>query len=915
MSHVPRPAPTSSRAPRSALAGLLVLLLGLVSQAAAAAPLRVALLPAAAPSAGQAARRDELQRRLALDPDTTVSADAGGAEVVWLLVDWAGPGDLQAAAAARARGAGLVLAPAEARTGAAPGLEAMLGAQIDAPQHDEVSLQDASATARLRDLPLRSAPRIAARLPLHALPDDAVLASFATAAPAPALLLREAAAARDQPRPSGRLVLVAAALLSEDNAALRRWGYGNYLLHGLTALAAGRPPSAFATWAAAPVPHATARAVWVVGLLLLWPLTLLCFLWARRATRRAGEGVAHDFFAAIDHQTRLDAGLAARPLDQGAAADAAEARDAARIDAGFHRPLSGFLVMVCALCVFIAPYVAVVQFLLPTYIQRFPEVDGMWNGVYEVTYWVWILFDMGTSLGFVKYFAELRRKDPKEALAMVQFFNWWQIFTGGVQVTLIGLCAVFILPHTQYALYAHLLAIYGLAQWPGVFQSFYYFFQAAQRYDYFQVVDMLQNRLLVVVVPIPLVLLGRYLGARSLAYGEALGAILGMAAGAYVGGLLVLAVSLYFYRRMGARVAPLFLAGFTRASALRVLTFGFQVTLGNLPHKLANAAEILILGATLLAREQALGIRSFLVYKFCFLYTFLNGWTQPAVATFSEAHGLQQWQRLRYAIARYFQYGHLFCAVIFAFLVALGPTLITRAIDPAWASAAVLLPLAAAYGLLLPAAWITDSALQGGGRPGYSSLLMFLEQGIRLGLFFVLIPRLQIAGIFVALLLTLLFKAVLGWFLIDRLVVRLRVPLWSAVVAPHLAGALSFLLWRAALALLGHEPGRAAVVALTVVAGVAAFPLGLWLLGFLGALSDAAALRELTHGAGMATGFRGVARLLVRAAAAGARHSPLGAFSAGLSFPPDFVAAAEAELLTPVRASEAAPSTLASVVG
>ncbi|MCS6914452.1 MAG: hypothetical protein RMK29_06965 [Myxococcales bacterium] len=802
---------------------------------------RVAFVPAG-PTA------EALRARLVLDPGIEVVVDPSRADVLWLLPG-ASRAEVKVAAAARARGAGLVLVPGQ------DDVLAPLGVQrIAAGGTAPVDLSARRQSHLGQAVSWRSAPKLRARVPLFA----------------PGVAAVEVAGEGAVVREGDRLVVLGLRPDDPSNQALWRWGYFNYLLYAATVLAAGQEPKPFHVWPAAPLPRRGTRTGWVLFILAIWPVSLGAFLWARRAARRREDSLIEPFFLALQARSPAAGGAAAW----------------SRV--GFERPLGGFFVLTGALLVFIAPYVVVVQFVLPTYVQQFPEVDGMWYAVYDFFYWVWMLFDLGTSVAFVKFFAELRVKDPREALSAVQFYTWWQILTGALQVTIVGLLGVFYVPRTEYALFSHLVALYALSQWPGFFYTLAYFFQAVQRFDYYQAVDLLQNRFLLVVGPIPFVLLGRAWGRRHLDYGEAMGAVFGTAVGYYLVGLLVLVFSYGLYRRLGVGLQPLLLAGFGWPTTRRMLGYGWKVMLSSIIHKMAVGIEVTVLVAMLLSYSEAMGIKSLIDYKFYFLFNFLYGWCEPAVATFSEAHGAGKMQLLRYTIARYFQFGHLYCAIIFSFMVPLAPRFIRGALDPSWTEAAPLLLLACSRGLLLPAAWIIDSVQLGCGRPGLCAVLRAIEQVLRIGLFFVLVPRYQLGGVFLAMLITLGLKGAIGWFMVNRAIVKIVLPAWPAVGAPLLAGGLNWALWAAVGYLLTAAP-RGVLVLAMLGAGILSFPLCFFFFGLLGGL-DRQALGEMERGAGMASVFRSVAHWLRRAAEAGARLSPIAA-----SFPEDLRLEADRE--------------------
>jgi O-antigen/teichoic acid export membrane protein len=771
-----------------------------------------------------------LAQRLVLDERTRLVSDVFAAQTVWLLPGYS-DADLALAGEAKKQNRGLVVVSGLA------GLPASL-----VPNHNAravaqpaVGVQGNSSSMLGAQLAFRSMPKLRDRVLLTG------PGKVAAAVPNEGAVVIE----------DDHLVLVGLSPDAVSNEPLFRWGYWNYFIHAATFQAAGRSYETFADWPGSPTPHGFRKSVWVIFLGSIWPLSLLGFMLARRAARRQPADAAKTFLRALDHGS---------PVSKTA--------ESSWTRVGFERSLGGYFVLVGALVVFIAPFVAIAQFVIPTYVQKFPEVEGMWNSVYEFFFWVWIFFDMGTSLAFVKYFAELRTRDPDGALHAVQFFSWWQILTGALQVTAVATLGIFVMPHTEYALFSDLIALYGLTQWPGIFFTIAFFFQAAQRYDYYQALDLLQNRFLVVVGPIPFVLLGRAWGETHPQFGEALGAMYGLAVGQNVIGLVVLLVSYLLYRRLGVPVLPLFLAGFGKKTAGLILRYGWKGMISGVLYRVGNAIEVVVLAKVLIAYAESNGIKSLIEYNFYFIFRFLAGWADPAIAAFSEAHASGKKNLLRYYAARYLQWGYLYVAIIFSFLVALAPLFIRRALDPRWAAAAPLVLAACIRGLFLPPALILDSLQRGSGQPGRGAVVIGVEQVCRLGLLWFLVPRYQVSGAFLAMALALAIKCVFVWFMCNLSIVRLQVPWRSTVVLPLLAGAINFALWRLVAEGL-QDDSRLAVVAAMIAASILSFPLCFFFIGLVGG-ADPRAISELHEGARMASVFHPIARALARLTAMGA---------------------------------------------
>ncbi len=643
-------------------------------------------------------------------------------------------------------------------------------------------------------------------------------------------------------------------------AALRRWSYLNYLLHSAACEAAGISPPRLAEWSHAPLPSRSIRTTLVLIGGLLWLLLLGLFRFARHRPALPPESL---------HWLR----------SQGPESSA-QPQQAGWSQLGFARPLSGLLTLLGSMVLLIGPYFAL-QSYLGKHVQPFPEADGLWRNTVDTLFLVWLTFDLGTQTAMVKYFAEHRATDPTAALHDVQFYLWYQLLSRLAEATLLTLLALGVLPYSSYALYAPMLLLYSvgcLVSFAGIGKLVS---QALQRFDYQNLLDLLESRLLVFLVPIPFVLWGRAWGLRHPDFGEVYGAALGLGVGQLFTQLSTLGIGLWALRRLQVPIGQLFRADFTRATVKRQLSFGIKVTIGQEPFRLTSFLETLIIIKWLADFPSWLGIRDLIHNRLSFLFFFAWSYYQSAVPTISEAIAMGRRRLLTYYVARYLQFGFLFSTLIFSLLLAVGPLFIRVAMGPQWGRAADYLIPGCLSGLLLPLAWLSDSLQQGAGRPGINTAVMLAEQGLRLLLLLLLVPSLQFAGIYVAVLLALILKCCVGWLLNHRLIVRLQTPLWSTWLAPLLAGLLNFAVWKL-LCLLLQPAQTYSVLVLFFGAGAGSFVIGFFACGLLGGF-EPQALSELKAAAQMSALIRPLALVLYRAAALGARLAPVSAADSALS--------------------------------
>jgi O-antigen/teichoic acid export membrane protein len=645
----------------------------------------------------------------------------------------------------------------------------------------------------------------------------------------------------------GRTFVLALRADDPRNLRFRLWPYFNYLLRALSSRSAGEQPPRFSRWPLSPVPHRGLVLFAVPLLAALWAGTGLLFFRARRAARRHPGSL------------RVPAGHD-------------DERSAAWARPGFARPLAGLLTLCGAMLVLCIPYFWLTNVAIPNRVQPFPEAKGAWEWCWETLQVVRFLFDAGTFVAFVKYFAEYRVKDPGEALRSAQFFVWWQIGTGLLQLTLAVVAATTALSNTRYAWAGHLVLLNGVVEYPGFFGMFTFLFMAAHRYDLNIGLDLLSDWLLRHAVAIPIVLLARAWGRAHPVYGESFAAALGLGVGYSVANVLVFGIGVVLARRLGFALRPLFLAGFGLATAKRMLWYGARVVAGQAVFRAAKSIEGVVLSLLLVNYTYWLGIRGQIYWHLTFLFPMAYRAFETATAALSESYGNGKLRLTQYYVVRFLQVGSLYAAIVMSFLGALGAPFVRAAMDAQWHAAAGFVVLAAAAELLDAPAWLSDMLEKGAGRPGLFAWVLTVEQALRVGLFALFIPRYQIAGLYYGIVATITLKCVLAWWLNHRLIVPLRLYPHAMFVAPALGGMANWALLCAAARVL--PSGGAWPVALFFGGGVLSFASVPFLVGLFGGF-DRGFLQELDEAAGMVPLVRPFARLIERAARAGARRSPL----------------------------------------
>ncbi|MHA1730703.1 MAG: hypothetical protein ACTSU5_02115 [Promethearchaeota archaeon] len=250
---------------------------------------------------------------------------------------------------------------------------------------------------------------------------------------------------------------------------------------------------------------------------------------------------------------------------------------------GFHRPLGGMFFNL-VIMVFSAVLGILTIAFLTSLLYPYPEIQGygkvaggfFFSLVYQI-------FDFGTAYGIQRFIAEYRVKDPEKMLEYVQFFVWYQMFTGIVQVLVISVVVLRVVVHTQFAYLAWVFLVICQKQWPGMLGTFKAVLDGMQLYNKTNVLAFVGSDVFQNISNVAFILLGRYIGQRNPAVGDLMGAVLGAAVGAYVDDFFAMALSMWYMskvtRPFGFSARDCWRFGFSWGVAKRCMWFGFQVSI------------------------------------------------------------------------------------------------------------------------------------------------------------------------------------------------------------------------------------------------------------------------------------------------------------------------------------------------
>lgn len=634
-------------------------------------------------------------------------------------------------------------------------------------------------------------------------------------------------------RDARQVLIVGPWLESSTNQALTQWAYFRYMIYRLIADAANvSRPLSFADYPLSPVPRPQVR--WTIAGIA--GALVIGVTWLFSAARRR---------------------LFLNPPQEPGLGPPDDSRTRAESPAlwqrvGFHRPLAGLLTLFpIGLALFLPLAVfnlrTVPEILLPN-----EQTLTNWQQVGEWMSIVALCFDAGVGVAVVYHFSIHRIHYPERSLRFFQFYLWWQLLSGVVLAGLVVLGMVTVLHRTSIAHLIYHILVWTTLQVPGFFGVFGFFFRAIQRFDREQLLRLLEMVGVVACQVISVSLFSAW-GETQPAVGRALGGAMGLGIGIYVARALTFALGVALYKQAGYPLSAMLRPNYGGDVVNRTLSFGLRRTAGTLALTLSSLFTVRWLAGQL-SEQNVTYTHWTALFTALWVYDLLLwGLGQSLVPAMAQISALDYRTLLRYYVSQAMRYGVGLSLFLMSVLSAIGPALWLELLELPASAGTWLLPilgLGAARWLV----WIPHRALEAGGRPGLSSLVMLVAHALRVIGTVTMTPRWGLKTVFIVNAAGLAVEIILAWILMHRLIVRIKLNVWQTWIAP-LGSA--FLLYQSVSLVTGEVEGASLwmnvagytvmmIVALPIFAALTAL-LGGWDRGSLRDLERAVRLCHVSY--------------------------------------------------------------------
>ncbi|MBD3351284.1 MAG: hypothetical protein GF364_07335 [Candidatus Lokiarchaeota archaeon] len=216
---------------------------------------------------------------------------------------------------------------------------------------------------------------------------------------------------------------------------------------------------------------------------------------------------------------------------------------------GFHRPLGGFFYKLPLEVLSLGLGFIFAGFLWGI-LYPFPESMGYRSAIIGIFSLFFQAMDLGTANMMKRFIGESNIKDPKKMVKYIQYFIWYQMWTGLIQTTVIAIYALYYVPESQLTYAIWIMICHSLVQYPGMLRIFYNTLNTLQQYNKTAVLTFIADDIFQRIIEIGFVLVGKYYGIAHPEIGELMGIAIGATVGYYADDFLATIVSAKYFAKV-----------------------------------------------------------------------------------------------------------------------------------------------------------------------------------------------------------------------------------------------------------------------------------------------------------------------------------------------------------------------------
>jgi O-antigen/teichoic acid export membrane protein len=466
---------------------------------------------------------------------------------------------------------------------------------------------------------------------------------------------------------------------------------------------------------------------------------------------------------------------------------------------GFHRSLAGFWYkLVLELGIILIP--AIIMPVLIRILYPFPETIGYRDAMTGLFVLVFQVFDLGTTNTISRFIADENLKNPKKMIQYVQYFIWYQAFTGILQITVISIWALYFAPNTKLAYGIWIILITVTKQWPGFPNIFKGVLGALQQFNKQATIDFIQSEGIQRITEIVFVLLGKWYGQNNPQIGMILGIAMGAVFGLYLDDVIAAILAGYYLAKglepFGITFKRMFWVEFDWALVKRCFTFGVKT---GAPGLISGVTQLLKLTLALRFIPQYTTFIALASMAIKLVAVSERLTDQDFTPVFTETLQNDKKNLCQYYNSQAFRFlmintGFTVAVMLVIFSI-LGDVFIFLKLDQYLLTIPFILP-SLLFRSSKSFSKYSDSLIIASGRANLIFFLKVIEELIKMGTIYLLLAvfqvhRLGLGGVIFAIVLSdypgMMFKTIYCYIYVHKHIFPFKILLWQSVAVPILS--------------------------------------------------------------------------------------------------------------------------------
>ncbi len=513
-----------------------------------------------------------------------------------------------------------------------------------------------------------------------------------------------------------------------------------------------------------------------------------------------------------------------------------EKKDELWHEIGFVRPLGGLLYNIMLVLGGSVFGIAFSIWLLPNVIYPFPSAMGWESMTKSLFTFYFAVADVGLGTAIQRFIGEQNIKNPRKSIQYLQFFIYFQMFTGLIQITALSFWVMGAATEGDLAYASWFFLLYSTIQWPGMLGVFKGALESYQRFDRANMIAFIQAILLENTTRIILIIAGRYWGKQNPMIGELMGATIGSIIGAYVDDFLAAVIAAKWTVPILKEIDPewgflrLFHVDFDWELARECLLYGFKIMLQGVIFPAANLISVFILKDYLPNYPTIWGI--YLIAEM--IGTIVGGFGFNITSSFSEAYNNEKYRLAGDYLTRSYRWITLLGSLLVGLLFT-GASLIGVIAGERFYLAVPLIQAFIIFKVMESIIKLHDKVFRGGDKPEYNIVVLIVEQTSRLIFLYIFLVPIPLSGMAIVLSRGLgwIVKWFVSYFLIQKRMLKFTINLWQTIVVPLGAAFLEaitiYLIKIWLFPIFSQSLPQVFAAVLTLIIGLLVGPFSIWL--------------------------------------------------------------------------------------